>query len=266
MHARHQLEVAGWIAAHADTIVASMDCPDEVLFESFWLNTKTRTLRWHTALKTFELDLANPQPNYQPWPALEIILEEIIVSESLTRIWAAMAVALDERFHTDHFSPLGRSIFIGHMETRNRVMRMLLRFRSLNEVAFDRFNQIRRSVEKWTDLFLGLFPWPEIATQFAFDPKRLEEHHRENQNSEPALMADRIRLWLASAEKAFSICCGKWSANPELNRRIVEGIFASIDLESFDDEPLPAIIRTLQRERAHADAQALLDQLTVLDA
>ncbi len=265
MHARHQLEIAGWIAANAESIINTIDQTENVLLETYWLSMKTRTSRWNAALKTFERDLESKDRDFNPWPALEIILEEIVVAESLTRVWSAVIVSFDLHLGVKEFSPLAHSVFISHMETRNRVIRLLLRSRGENELVFDRINQLRRSVEKWTDLFLGLLPCKEIARNFSFDSKRHEDFSREGNLGDPELSDQRVHTWLASAEKTFAQQCKKWSANPELNRRIVEGIFACIPNQLFESSELPPLVASLWREKSHANAQALIDRLSLLD-
>jgi hypothetical protein len=266
MHARQQLEIAGWIAANAESIIGTIDQTENVLLETYWLSMKTRTSRWNTALKTFERDLEAGNRDFNPWPALEIILEEVVVSESLTRVWSAVIVSFDLHLGIKEFSPLAHSIFISHMETRNRVTRLLLRSRGENELVFDRINQLRRSVEKWTDLFLGLLPSEEIGRNFSFDSKRHEDFSRENNLGDQSLSDQRVHTWLAAAEKTFAHQCKKWSANPELNRRIIEGIFACIPNQLFESSELPPLIASLWKEKSHANAQALIDRLSLLDS
>ena len=55
----------------------------------YWAASKIRLQRWITTLKMFENDVRNPEQNHDPWPALEIVVQEILYSELLTRVWSA---------------------------------------------------------------------------------------------------------------------------------------------------------------------------------
>ena len=55
------------------------------------------------------------------------MLEEILSGEVLTRVWTAV-LCLDDRQHGGtEFESLARSIMIGHMEARHRVLLLLVR-------------------------------------------------------------------------------------------------------------------------------------------
>lgn len=265
MHARDQFEIACWMAAHAAEVIDGIDVPQIQTIESFWLHHKSRASRWAIALKTFQDDLRCRRPDFNPWPALEIVLEEVLVSEGATRIWAALSVVLSELTGIDRLSLLARSAFITHIESRNRALRLLLDFQRTNPEAFDRFNRTRSLVEKWTDLFLSLIPWTEIAVQFAFDPKRVQDHERERYEDGGDYAAERVKIWLSAAEHGMRDQCQKWMANPDLNRRIVESLILMIDWERYDSTRLPAGIARLILEVGHVRTQNLVDELAQLD-
>ncbi len=265
MHARDQFEIACWMAAHAADVIDGIDVPQTETIERIWLYHKNRANRWAIALKTFHEDLRCVRPDFDPWPALEIVLEEVLVSEGATRIWTALIVVLGELRGLDRISPVARSAFITHIESRNRALRLLLEFQQMNPAAFARFNRTRSLVEKWTDLFLSLIPWTEIAIQFAFDPKRVQDHEREQSEDGRELASERVRLWLNAAEHGLSGQCRRWMANPDLNRRIVESLILMIDWGRFDSTRLPAGIARMLPEVGHVRTQNLMDELARLD-
>ncbi|MEZ6094317.1 MAG: hypothetical protein R3C03_08750 [Pirellulaceae bacterium] len=240
--------------------------PDMTTSESFWQSAKARASRWTTALRTFEHDLNSDGRGHNPWPALEIIVEEIVASEMLTRIWSAMLVSIDHANGEKELTPMAHSVFISHLEARNRVMRILLNHQSQNTPLFNRINQVRRSVEKWTDLFLAILPDVEAAGQFAFDEKRFEDYSREQGHYTEEQNRQRCEVLLRSASTTFRAQCGRWSANPELNRRILDGIVAGIGYHAFEREQLPSLVASLWTEKSHSDTQVLVERLAQLDA
>lgn len=266
MHARHLAEIAAWIATQAQEITQAMTHDAHLLADTYWVASKARCLRWSTALKTFESDLNVEPPTHNPWPALETIIEEILVTETLTRIWGAILVSTDTTRGTRDYSPLAHSVFISHMELRNRVLRILLRSRGQHELLFEKTNQLRNAIEKWTDLFLAKLPVFEAAKAFAFDAKRFEDFYREQMGERERDMKSRNQILTASFQQSMQKQCKPWSANPELNRRVVEGIAACIDETLFEPEQLPTILLPLWSERAHSRTEMLVAQLSQLDA
>ncbi len=265
MHARDQFEIACWMAAHAADVIDGIDVTQIQTFERFWLHHRSRANRWAIALKTFQDDLRCIRPDFDPWPALEIVLEEVLVSEGATRIWTALCVVLAQITGIDRLGLLARSAFITHIESRNRALRILLEFQHTNSAAFARFNRTRNLVEKWTDLFLSLIPWTEISIQFAFDPKRVHDHEREQQEDSGALASERVEIWLNAAEHGMRGQCQKWMANPDLNRRMVESLLLIIDWGRSDATRIPAGLGQLIPESGHVRTQNLMDGLAHLD-
>ncbi|HMP80563.1 MAG TPA: hypothetical protein PKD54_14005, partial [Pirellulaceae bacterium] len=155
MHARHQAEFAAWLAAHSFTVSQHLKSLQGLEIENYWLFSKLRLERWQAALKLFEKDLASSTPSHNPWPALETVVEEILLSEVLTRIWSAILLSADRQRQRDDLSGLVYSVFLRHLETKLRAFRMTLSAQATHTAAFDRINQLRRCTEKWTDLLLS---------------------------------------------------------------------------------------------------------------
>lgn len=266
MHAKQQSEIAAWLALNSSAIIHGSQKVEALVAASFWSDSKSRLARWASALKTFDHDVRNPDQSHNPWPAIGIVVEEVIVSEMLTRIWGAMLVSLDETAGRKELSALAHSVFIGHLEARNRTMRLMLAGRAANEQLFDRINQLRRSVEKWTDLFLSWLPNQRAARKFAFDPARFDDYAGEHDHYTDQQMLTRHQVLIRSMANMLTTLTGSWSANPEMNQRIVNGILACIDRDAFDAEGLPRNLRSIWLERSHTDAQVLVRQLESLES
>lgn len=265
MHARQQAEIAAWIAVHSRDLLPASRHQDALLAQHYWTNSKVRINRWNAALKVFAEDFADPAPDHNPWPAFEIIAEEIFLSEMLTRIWATYLVSLDVQQQREEYTGLVYSTFIAHVETKNRVFRLLLSAQGKNEQVFERLNQLRRLVEKWTDLFLAWFPAQEVAQRFVYDRKRLADFAQERGFYDDAQSAQQQQVLISSMLRGFQQSPSKWSANPELNRRIVDGVVACLENEAFDRVGVPGSLRQVWVEKAHTDTELLVEQLNQLD-
>ncbi len=89
---------------------------------------------------------------------MAIVVQEILLSEMLSRVWSATMVAHDDYQRTDELHGVAHSIHIGQIEAKNRALKILLSVELESSEVFERLNQLRRKVERWTDLLLGQLP------------------------------------------------------------------------------------------------------------
>src|SRR4030095_3674033 len=100
---------------------------------------------------------AGDQP---PWRAalacsrVRPVLEEILASELLTRIWTATAAAYDQARGDQNLGPVARSILNGHLEARRRLLTILADGRAIELSHAVDLNRFRRCVERWGDMLL----------------------------------------------------------------------------------------------------------------
>lgn len=265
MHASQLAELGSWIAAHSGGFVYGHKAQTLDASNEYWTASKCRLQRWITALKMFEKDIANPSNDHDPWPALEVIVQEILLSEFLTRIWAATVHFHDEYQGTDELQGLANSTFVSHIEARNRAVRLLLAGQGSNEAVFDRFNALRRKMERWTDLFLSQIPNLEVARKFAFDANRVADFYAENPDKQDQASLRRQQILMASF-KAEMTGIKEFAANPVFNRQIAAGLLACFRSDRFDSTGLPKSARMMWLEKAQDDTQALVDELAEFEA
>ncbi len=261
MHACQLAEIASWVAVHSANLVFGEKEQPMLAATSYWTASKIRLQRWVTALKMFEQDLQNADPRHDPWPALEIVVQEILLSEMLTRIWSATVVTHDWYHQSDELHGLVHSVHISHIEAKNRALRLLLKGQGLNEQAFDRLNGLRRRLERWTDLFLGQLPHGDQASMFGFDRNRVHDFNREQRQSVGPEYSRRQQVLMASFAADLAKNRVEYTANPELNREIASGVLACFPSDRFDSNGLPKSARMIWLEKSQNDTQMLLDHL-----
>ncbi len=266
MHASQLAQIGSWIAIHAPNLVFGNDPQEELVLANYWVASKARLQRWVTALKMFEQDLDAAIESHDPWPAMEIVIEEVIVSEFVTRIWMATMLAHDTCQKSDELFGLAHSVHIGHIEARNRVMRLLLHQAAAQEESLDRLNQLRSKIERWTDVFLAIIPAPKIAQMFAFDESRVADYQMENEFMPAAHQARRGQILMAAFTAELQKPCSRWAANPDLNRKIASSLMNCFPSDRFDSLGLPKSFGRVLLEKTQDDTQVLVDQLLAMDA
>ena len=265
MHASQLAQIGSWVAIHAPTLIFGNSGPRELVSVDYWTASKCRIQRWNAALEIFEGDLRQSNPGHDPWPAIRTVVEEIIVSEFLTRIWSAAVMAHDTYQESDELFGLAHSVHISHIEARNRAMRMLLGSQGSNEKEFDRLNLLRHKIERWTDIFLARVTDIAIGKIFAFDEKRVVDFHDEIDDTSPVMQHRRNQVLIASFAAELMDYQSQWAANPELNRKISSSLLACFPSDRFDSLGLPKSFGMVLLEKTQHDTQLLVDRLLELD-
>lgn len=214
----------------------------------------------------FERDLEFRTPGHDPWPAIEIVVQEIFLSEMLTRIFAGILVSHDHFNDNQELSGLAHGIHIGHIEAKNRALRIMLRGQAANEDAFTSMNMLRRRIERWTDLFMAQIPVCEEADAFAFDIGRLNDFRLENRQASASEKQRRATVFSASFASDLRSICIQFPANPELNRQIASSVISFFPADRFDSNGLPKSVNMVWVEKSQTDTQMLVDHLLQVDA
>lgn len=261
MRASQLAELGTWITLQAGHFIYGEYHQPSLAATNYWTASKVRLQRWDAAFKTFEHDFANCERTYDPWPAFEMVVQEILISELLTRVWSATVITHDWYHQQDAMYRPTHSVHDAHIEAKNRAIRILLHTRPRNEFVFDRLIRLRRRVERWTDMFLGQLPNAEKASIFGFDRNRVFDFNREQGDELVSEIAIRQRVIAASFSidvvREQTLCC----ANPDLNRELAAGILDFFTADRFDSNSMPKSIRLIWMEKAQIDTQLLLDEL-----
>jgi hypothetical protein len=222
MHARELIELAGLVAAHGPLLIEDRDPLADEHVERYWVTSQTRLDRWAHSLKEFAAGGIpdrpdppakdeSPSPPGEPPSASRLppsslpstarvsarlrgVLEEILVSEVLTRVWTAVLCAHDACRGAEEAGPAARSVLLGHIEARHRALSLVVQAerrsgengesrvererRGVEDPPLSplrlprshvplgvavRANSLRRRAERWTDVLLGHLAADEAA-------------------------------------------------------------------------------------------------------
>ncbi len=172
-----------------------------------------------------------------------------------------MLVEHDRALEQHELQTIGHSVFIGHLEARNRALRLILNHRDTHPEAFDRLDEMRRRMERWMDLLLSRTPNLEAAIKFGFDENRIRDFAQDRLLDDSQQQTHSQKLFLASLSSSLKRGVTKWSANPDLNREIGAGVLACLPGDRFDVVGLPKSIMLMQMEQVYNDTHEMVNQL-----
>ena len=175
MHCRELIEVAVTLAERSDVIVTCHPRLSERHLQKYWVAARGLLNSWGLSLRRCIEQLEETDyVSDAMWLRWTPTLEEILVSEVQTRVWACLLEECDRRTGLHEYSPVGSSIFAGHLDLRRRILAIILRGRQLAAYPVWRLNRTRVSVETWTDLLLKSIHVGPHAERYGFDRHRLQ--------------------------------------------------------------------------------------------
>lgn len=255
------LELAAVVTARAPRLIqAAQELPTEPL-ERYWSASKCRNERWAQSLKR----LATPCGETAGQSATDglgecvAILQEILSSEVLTRVWAAVLTAHDRRRRTADAEPVARNVLAGHLEARHRALTLLVR---RNTRQPDELNRLRRQSERWNDMLIGHLLLTDDVAEFAFDADLAREFA--DDFSGQAAWREKGVAWTvvaASLRGGFrgevgSVCC-----NADLNAEIGAAILCTFGHDLLDSFELPPSLWAARVFQTTETAQSMIEKM-----
>jgi hypothetical protein len=239
----------------------------ESALEQYWVSAKCRLDRWGRALKEYSTEIqAFGAPRAALWQSAQPLLEEILTSEVLTRIWTAVGCCLDHKHHASDIGPIARSIYVGHLEARNRVLNLMLHGQGFGIEAAVLLNRLRHRIERWIDMLLGYVQTAGDAQEFSFDPGRMLDFADDIQHEQ--LSPGGQLAWqmvLASLRCNFRAGLASQLPNDDLNQRIAAAVLSTFDTDAFDSSGVFKSLWLVRMSNAASDTQGLIDTLIADD-
>lgn len=156
------------LSAYAPYLVASGIAPHAEALGRCWSLSRARLRHWQSRLQHLNTDATHDAT------VVENTLADLFVDELATRVMAAVFVVSDAAQHVSDAGPIGRNIFLGHLEARQAALRMLVSGQ-LPEESVILLDRLRRRVERWSDLLLGHLVVRFGCDEFAINPERARD-------------------------------------------------------------------------------------------
>jgi hypothetical protein len=262
MHARELVELAAIVSAHGPVLVRGTERLPAAGMEDYWTASKIRQDRWGHCLREFISKANDAAWHKTQWPRVRSVLEEIIVSEVLARVWTAVVCAHDRQHGAADAEPVALSVLDGHLDARHRVLTLLVGGPGMDAESAMKLNHLRRRSECWTDLLIGYLAGLHNCCRFAVDQKRAKDFSQDlHYQSQHPGGRQAWPLILASLRAAYQQGMAPQSPNADLNGRIASSILSCFQPELFDSTGLFSSMWLLRLGNAASDAQGMLDEL-----
>jgi hypothetical protein len=230
----------------------------------YWIASQTRLERWAMWANYFDATQnLKSGPHSLRWSQIRSFFHEVFATEMVTRLWAAAATVIDRTHGIRELEPYAGSVFLGHLDARQRCLRMLSKRDGITAEQLQQLDTVRRRAERWTDLLLSHMAAEINVDRWAFDQERMKDFSLSTSAArDPDVMGALI---LASLRSSLLATTSVRSLHPKLNQRIVESLLATFGPDVVDATgTFRSLWQTRLTNRA-SDVHALLDDLVNSD-
>ncbi len=266
MQACDLVEFAAILASNGSAIVGHAAHFSSSGLEQYWTAARCRHERWCRDLKQFSQELHSVRAHdlTERWRQMGQIIEEILTTEILTRVWGAICCASERHRGLDEASSLVRNILTAHLEARHRALNLMVYGHGLRVEEAVLLNRMRRRNERWNDVLLSQLSAVADVSEFAFSASRVRDFAGEVRTSR-----DRATAWsllLAALRVAYQYPAPAESPNADVNSRVAAGILGCLPRELFESTGMLKSMWLWRIQHAASDTQGLIEQLIQLDA
>ena len=232
---RQMAETAAIVSAKSTLLIENPTRIADEHLQAYWKNSRGRTVDWIRKLDEghSRIGTSCESQHGEIWESLKPVLNEIFVTEILTRVWGATLTAHDRHHRIRCAGPIARNTTDGHTQARNRAMRLLVNGPQVPLKALAEVDRTRRKAERWADLLIGHLALKYGLEDFAFESRRSLEFGQSQM--EQFVEANDEPVWefvLAGVRLGFSALDAA-PVSATWNRGIVDSIFGSFPPDSF---------------------------------
>ncbi|MCE9604847.1 MAG: hypothetical protein K8U03_08095 [Planctomycetia bacterium] len=260
------VELAAIVSEHGSALALGPDALGIHGLEDYWAASKCRFERWGRALHRIRLQ---ETPVFEePGSTVRGLIEEILGSEVLTRVWTAAVTAFDRRRDAQDNEIVARSVFIGHQEMRHRVLKLLVTGPGVPSTEAVELNRLRRRAELWTDLLLAPLLAQHDVCEFGFEDARLKRFATNLKEGALSRSGPCDVGALASASLLTSIrhSFDTVAPNPDMNARVAASVLGAFAAPHFDSCGVFRSLWMLRLATTADDTERLITDMFRADA
>lgn len=270
MHAVQLADLAAILALHGPSLLFGREMVSEEALQAYWVANRSRFDRWNERLGEYRIREAkgNLGQLRQWWSEHHPLMEEILLSEPLTRVYAALGAILDDGRETDELSPITHSVFITHLEARNRVLQMMIYGRGAALDVAVSLNRLRSAIERWCDALIGYFPLERHRAweRYAVDSSRAKAFAVDSRQLPIGVVRDTAG-WLTAAamRDTLSRRSDPAVASPGCNQAVANAVLTVLRPDMFDSVGTLKSLWLHRLQWGAEQADRVLDELAAVD-
>ncbi|GIW96745.1 MAG: hypothetical protein KatS3mg111_0078 [Pirellulaceae bacterium] len=247
MHAFELVHLANTFAHLSASQLRLGYIPNAEAAHQLWLACRFRHEEWSSRLAEHRSAITRPgsTARLRRWHSILPIIQEVLLSEPLTRCLAYHFRVAEERGIDREFSPLMHSLLNAHVEARHRCLHLLVFGAGIPSDMTSQLNALRQHLERFCDALLDLMVEPHGVDIYRFGAKRKATvgWRAEQKMHHPAwqrFAANWRHLWL---ERVLRPMVDPRLGTKRFHAQIAESVLAAIPPLAFDSRGMPLGLR-----------------------
>lgn len=205
---------------------------------AYWLAHRFRCDAWHQRISRHRsgIEGCGTSQRGRMWREIMPTLEEILVSEPLTRVIAYLARQMEKRGVDGDWGALTHGALANHVQARHRCLNLMVFGHGLPVEKAVGLNRLRRLAEFFNDQLLGALPPQSDLEHYAFEVSLVARAQRDYRCYAMSGPCQQVRLVTLSTAVRGLISSDHrlLSANPRLNENIAQAALAMLPATTFD--------------------------------
>lgn len=257
MNSQLTAEVTAQIASQSLSLVEGANSfPPNSLYD-FWFHGQEHLKQRRMVFEPLAEGAAEPKLSENE---LELIFKDFFAEEMLVRVVAAVLTAADKRRNQCQAEPIARSLLLSFLEVKRLALTVLVSEEHLGLESLKRINRIRRSIERWTDLFLGQFVLRFGLGEFAHDVDRSKDFGEDQSSNHNT--PHPVQIWdLITAGLRISFPSGLTSKIGDNWEQMLGAIMACYPVDCFNQSATMKSLHRIRIERSGLHPEMSPDQL-----
>ena len=270
MHAVQLVDLAAVISLHGPALLYQPALISPEAAQTYWITNRGRFDAWHRQLGMHhQSQFSGDQKQLvQWWKDNQGLLDEILLSEPLVRVYAALAASLDRSFRTDEIAPTTHSVYDSHLEVRRRVLQIIANDCSGAIEEAVRLNRLRVSIERWSDTLLGylMIEVGDAVIPYAFEAGRVIAF-ADDARQMPQGVARETAGWLTSAAMRDALVrqTSGEIVSEQANRKVADAVLMCLRPDLFDSIGQLKSLWLHRLQKGAEQTDRVLDQLSRVD-
>ena len=257
MHAIAFVELAAAFVRHSETQISLRQPATRQHVQALWMTSRFRHDAWSARLATHRTAIQRPGVSFRQrrWREIMPVIQEVLLTEPLTRCIAHHATLLEELQIDKDFAALAHSSLNAHIEARHRCLSLIVFGSGLATEWAVRLNRLRRLCESYTDQLLASMRPTKQVDLCSFDSPAMGGMRRTFQEQCYSDWCRRlhncslVRAFLESAD--FDL--DRRSAQGKHNQQVAESVLGLLPRELFDAFGVPMSKRLAVLQRGSAE-------------
>ena len=242
MNLRELVELAGIVSVHSPGLIESDRPISRSVIRRYAHFSHVRIRAWQRILSALPDEILKAEGPFRHilWRHAEATLVDVLAGGLIARVWGAVLTANARSQRDCDVERAARGVLAAQLKAQQEVLQLLVDGKMASSSDVEKIDQLRRKIERWTDLWLGHLVRRYALAEFAYDVERALDFGADQLTASGELAPDRIwDLYFLCVRTAFPNADLPGGIHGEWRDEIFRSMLGSFPAEAFAENTSP---------------------------